>query len=331
MTTDTVSMSFGELITAAIDPAKAAVVPVAPDVFVRHEHGVELRLPVFGQAALDASDPASGVSQAAGVPTWLSGGQDDEIERRLTFVPVTSKEGTIPFGAALPIAVVVGEFGSPFAERTEQAITESEYNPKFIESRVKVSNQTIIQAEPGTLEAVEDSLRQASRDLLVRQLLVGPGGVVGNVRQYQGVETLALEAANTDTYQSSGNGLRDGILNAEDALLDADAARDGLVWAFGRTLHSFMRGAVLDPGSGEFYLQDGRTFTGLPAVRSKDLGTNTGILLDVRNALALPASVQNQIFVNRISQPGETLLTARTHVDAVWMRPELVFRLTAQA
>ena len=321
---DTVTLSFGELITAAIDERKASVIPISASVFERHHHGVLLRLPTF-QAAITAGDVTPNLSEAAAVPlTWLSGGRNDQIERRLNFVPVASEEGEIPFGNTLPTALMVSERGSPFVDGTAQALSESAYKLRYIEAKAGFSNQVLLQSDLAVMDGIENGLRQASRDLLIDQLLAGSG----QGREMQGALSLALSDDNQSAYASVGSDLVSAVLTAEEMLTDNDASPDGLAWALGTALHTYMRRAVLEPGSGEHLVQNGRVFSGIPAVRSKALEANTGILLDARNALVLPVSVEGELYVNRVSRPGETRLTMRTHATTTWTRPELVYRLT---
>lgn len=327
MATDTVELSFGELLKAAIDYKAAQVIPVAPSVFVRHHNGnTEIRLPTMQEHAISASNVTAGTSESAGFVTWLSGGARDEIERRLTFIPVTSKEGEIPFGAELPQTAMVSEHGtSPFTEGGFDVVSESDYELDYIESRLSVSNTVLIQSETLTLDGLETALQQASREIMVDQILAGSGVGV----EMQGAEGLTIPSANDMRYTPSGVD-PSGILDAEELLEDNSARRADLVWAFGTELHSYLQRAIIDPGSGAFMLSDGRTFSGLPGVRSSALDANAGILIDAREAVKLPVSVEGQLFVNRVSRPGDSLLTLRTHITTTWTRPELVVRLLPQ-
>ena len=330
MSDDHIDLTFGQLLQAAIDPRRAAALHVAPSVLQLPAQGAIVALPTFSQHAISADDPASGVSESVGVPTWLTGPDTAPFTSRMRFVPVTSKEGTVPFGKNLPQAAVTSEHGSsPFTQGVDPALGESPYELKYIEARTSISNLTILQSEPGTLESVESALRDASRDVLIGQLLTGEGGSIGATKQFQGLETLTLHADNQDTYVANMTIDSQRIKSAEQTLEDGGARRGDLVWIFGGTLHAAIESAVLDPGSGEFLSNDGRMFSDVDSVRSSALDADTGILLDVRAALVLPTSAENQLYVNRVSKPGTSLLTMRTHVGEVWLRPSLVYRITA--
>ena len=327
MTISTVELSFGDLLQGAVDRKRGEALQVAPDVLTLQQHGAVVQLPTFAEFVVSADDPASGVSESVGVPTWLNGPSTAPFTSRMRFVPVVSREGQVPYGANLPQAAVTGEHGTaPFAEGTNPVLGEADYELKFIEARVSVSNLTILQSAPGTLDAVESALRDASRDVLADQLLVGIGGNIGSTMQFQGLETLALDAANQSTYVSNVVLSPQKLKVAEQVLEDNGASRNDLVWILGTSLHTSIEAEVLDPGSGEFLSNNGRMFTGVDSVRSTALDAMTGILVDVRGALVLPTSVQNDLYVNTISKPGTSLLTMRTHVGEVWLRPSLVYR-----
>ena len=118
------------------------------------------------------------------------------------------------------------------------------------------------------------------------------------------------------------------ITEAEDSLLDNDASPSNLVWVLGRQIHQTLRAQPIKSASGLLMIVRGEMFTGVPVVRSKVLNPTTAICLDVREAVAVPVSVENELFTNRISKPGTILLTLRTHADITWVRPKLVYRLT---
>ena len=265
MSDDHIDLTFGQLLQAAIDPRRAAALHVAPSVLQLPPQGAIVALPTFSQHAISADDPAGGVSESVGVPTWLSGPDTAPFTSRLRFVPVTSKEGTVPFGKNLPQAAVTSEHGtSPFAEGTDPALGESAYELKYIEARTSISNLTILQSEPGTLESVESALRDASRDVLVNQLLTGGGGSIGATKQFQGLESLVLASDNLDTYVANVSITSQTIKGAEQTLEDGGARRGDLVWIVGATLHAAIESSVLDPGSGEFLSNNGRMFSGPP-------------------------------------------------------------------
>ena len=157
---------------------------------------------------------------------------------------------------------------------------------------------------------------------------MGIGGNIGSTMQFQGLETLVLSSTNQDTYVANVLITPQRIKGAEQRLEDNGANRNDLVWVLGTSLHTSIEAEVLDPGSGEFLSNAGRMFTGVDSVRSTALDAMTGILVDVRGALVLPTSVQNDLYVNTISKPGTSLLTMRTHVGEVWLRPELAYRFT---
>ena len=326
MTTETVELSFGKLLKLSLDAKDNGIDPY---VFTKHDAGVEVTLPVFEQAAIAGDDVSGTTREVIGAPTWLQRGQD-AISRELRYVPVTEAKGNVPFGTELPQSAVVSEFGtSPFVQASGTQVSETAYLLRYIESRVSISTLAIIQSEADVLAALEGALQQASSSLLVEQLLTGPGGTIGDTAQYLGAEHLQLDAGNRATYVFT-NGLSvDAILDAEDALLDNDASPANLVWAFGTSIHSELQRSILDPGSGERMLQRRRLFTGSTVVRAKALTPTTGILFDVREACAVPVSVENELFINRISKPGTIFLTLRTHLDVVWVRPKLVYRITA--
>ena len=324
MTTETVDLTFGGLLKAALSAKDNGI---DPHTFRRHDAGVEVTLPVF-EAAIAADDVSGTEREVIGAPTWLQRGED-VISRQLRYVGVTESKGTVPIGTELPQAAVTDEFGtSPFTQGAGTEVSETSYLLRYIESRVSISTQAVIQSEADALGYLEVALQQASRNLLIEQLLTESGGLIGETAQYLGAELLQLDATNQAEYVFTSGLSVEAILDAEDLLLDNDASPEGMVWAFGTSLHSQLQRQILDPGSGERMLQRRRLFTGSTVVRAKALTPTTGILFDVREAVAIPTSVENELFVNRISKPGTVYLTLRTHADVVWVRPKLVYRLT---
>ena len=174
MNNETVELTFGQLLQGAVDRKRGEALQIAPDVLQLHQQGAVVQLPTFAQHAISADDPASGVSESVGVPTWLNGPSSLPLTSRLRFVPVVSREGQVPYGAALPDAAVVGEHGtSPFVEGVDPVLGEADYELKFIEARVSVSNLTILQSAPGTLDAVESALRDAFPRRACRSIACG--------------------------------------------------------------------------------------------------------------------------------------------------------------
>lgn len=322
-------IGFGDLIRSALDSQHEARKRISPEAFSVHEGGALIKLPVFRQAAIGADDVIAGRGrEVAGVPTWLQDGQD-LLSRSLIYLPVTEKEGYIPFGATLPQATVTSEAGTnPFVEGSGSELGETPYELKYVEARVSASAKVVMQSTTDMLDHLEEALQIASRRLFIGQLLAGPGGKTGDTAHFLGAQNLPLDAANISTYVQSNGVAPADILTAEDVVLDNDASPENLVWCLGRGIHTALQVAIQDPGSGERMLRLGRLFSGTRAVRSRALESTTAILFDVREAVKVPVAAENLLVVDRISKPGTIKLTMRTHVDGTWVRPSLVYRLT---
>ena len=147
MTTETVELSFGKLLKLSLSAKDAGLDPL---VFSRHDAGVEITLPMF-EAAISADDVSGTAREVVGAPTWLQGGPD-AISRQLRYLPVSASKGNVPIGTELPQAAVVSEFGSvPFAQSTGTQVSESAFKLKYIESKVSISTQAVIQSEADAL------------------------------------------------------------------------------------------------------------------------------------------------------------------------------------
>lgn len=194
-----------------------------------------------------------------------------------------------------------------------------------VEAKSVTSNQAIIQAgETGLDDRILEAHRIGIRDELLRQILVGDG--VGN--NLTGiVNATGIQAA---TYAMADRGNSAAFQAAEDAVEDAGGRLPFMAWAFGKDLSASARQTAIDPGGSRRTEERGRlTLSGLATQRIVDgLASTTGILADWRTVV-VPVADELGITVNRLSRPGETIITSRLDVaDPIVSVPKALYVLT---
>ena len=194
-----------------------------------------------------------------------------------------------------------------------------------VEAKTVVSNLAIIQAgETGLDDRILEAHRLALQDTLLRQVLVGDGtgnnlsGIVG-ATGIQTADYVLADRGNSAAFQT-----------AEDAVEDAGGRLPYMAWALGKDLSASARQTAIDPGGSRRTEERGRlTLSGLATQRIVDgLAGTTGILADWRTVV-VPVADMLGITVNRLSRPGESIITSRLDVaDPIVSAPEAVYALT---
>ena len=277
--------------------------------FEKTSHGVRFSLPLERLAI--SVDNVGGREVADSRVEFL---QSDEmtspIMRRIRLIPTTRQRGKIPTGGALPSSTMQAEFDTAAAD-SDPGIRDSDYQmSSVVEVKTRASSQAIIQSGDSELdEVVLGAHRLAIADKLLEQVLGGNGqgnnlaGIVG------------MAGIGSETFMMIDRGKDEAFELAEEVARDAHGRQAGLVWALGTDLDSSAKSTLLEPGSDRRVLERSRmSLSGTPTQRiSSGLPSTTGLLCDW-SSLILPIADRVEVIINRVTKPGEWIITSRLPV-----------------
>ena len=312
---ESIELTFGELVQDALRRDGKAPT-VHSDHLTVTPTGGHLTLPTRALLALDAD--AIGGSQVAREFDWPTR-STDQLFGMFNTVTVSEPKGTLPVGD-LPAASTL-DAGANLSADADPGTTSISYNcNRVCEARSSYSTQGLLQSST-LADYVEAAQAAALRREIVKQVLTGDG----TAPNAQGLSTLTN--VHESTYPTTGPTAQ-GLSAHEQALVDAGAAEEGLLWMAGRTLHSAMLNKAIEPGDYRRVAERRRiTLSGAALYRSPDLPAAMGLTFDPRNvAVILQGSVL--LTLDRVSRPGTVEVTARLHFDLQTLRPSQIGRLT---
>ena len=312
-----VDASFGELVKAAFDPSEK--LEVAPDVMHRTDAGAYMKLPMQ-QFALDADDLGIAPVIEDRV-NWLSAAGEPLLDA-IPVYPVASKKGSLPFGSVLPTPSMQTEHTSSSADGA-LVVSNSDYDlTSVVEVKSVISLQTLLQADVDFVDAIETSHRTATAAQIVAQIMAGDG-LLNNL-----TGILSRTGVTTTDYPVAERGDHKRFQDAE-ALIEDASGRPSL-WMLGEALSNAARTVGLFPSGGDRATEERAIIqtTGTPVVRDTDLETSTGVVADWRQSCALVTSNEVEFIFNRISRPGDLLVTSRLGIDLLVLRPALIQGIT---
>ena len=159
--------------------------------------------------------------------------------------------------------------------------------------------------EASMVQAIGDE----SRRLMATQILTG----TGTAPQIQGLRTAtgALES----TYASTDKGGATMFRTAEDLMDDAEVETDRRRYVLSRDLYRSARSTIREVGSGRYVLDDGFVLGEVPAVKTNILPAGTGVFVEFSFISLVTVANAIRLIVDRLTKPGETLLTALVFFD----------------
>ena len=299
-------LDFASLLRLALSADQMAGAHLDSRAFGRTSHGARFSLPLERLAI--SVDNVGGREVADSRVEFL---QSDEmtspIMRRIRLIPTTQTRGKLPFGGALPTPTMQGEFDTAAGD-SDPGLSDSDYQlSSVVEVKTRLSSRSIIQSGDSELdEVVLLSHRLAIAGKLQEQIL-GGDGLLNNLSGIVGMAGIGA-----GSYAVANRGHDEFFELGEETVIDAHGRESGLVWALGTGLHSAAKGSLLEPGSDRRVLERGRLSTsGTPVQRISDgLDSTTGLLADW-SAVAVPISDRLEVTINRVSKPGEWLITSR--------------------
>ena len=320
------SLTFGTLLQAAVDEQAARRLERVRG-FERDAVGAGFQIPAspfLGRASLRADDVAGAdVRETVGMADYPVERATALLDMMQTFV-VRSTRGKIPIGDG-PEAVMAAE--SSARGFVSEAIAEREYT---IDSVVKVdsrySTQLVVEAgeNQDIANAIERSQAAAIRTKLLEQIVSGDG----HNHNLSGV--LSATGIGSATYAQADRGSHGAFLTAEAVVEDADSDPMTSAWLLGSVLSDSARSVAIEPGSYRRTEERGRmSLSGYRSFRSDStLPATTGVFCDWASlALVMAGSVQ--MYLDRVTSPGETIVTSRLPVASpIVTRPGRVYRLS---
>ena len=274
------------------------------------------RLPVFERLAIVAGN--FGDDPRLGSPvTWLQDSASPVLAG-IRLVPVTAQSGQVVQGAGLPTAVIKAESADPGA-LADPTIADLDYSTSVLEVRTQISGMVIAQADPFALDLLEGAQREAIRQLLLKQVLVG----TGVAPELDGL----VNTTNTTDYAQLDRGQDEVFLATEDALEDQGADMASVVWVLGRDLHTSASRAIAEPGDGARTVERGRIrLTNTRVYRSGLLPATTGIAVDL-SSVSIAAQNLELLVIDRVTRPGDIFVTRQAFLGLIASRAAHVRRI----
>ncbi len=311
------TVTFGQMVADALseNPRHQRI---ADDRMVRTNHGANIRLDTadfirlaIPYDAIDGEEKARQFDYPA-QPTDVLFDLVMKLETR-------EQKGTVPVGN-LPTAQTIAESGQLSADTDPGTMSLDYAASRVATARSTYSLQVLLQ-DTSFGDYVESALRAAVRREIIRQVLIGDG----TAPNAQGLSTLA--GVHEATYATTGVAAND-MTGVENALIDAKADGMALSWVVGSTLHTAMVDSAIEPGDYRRLVERHRvTLSDSMVYRSPDLPAGMALCLDLMN-VALILHGEMLVTLNRVTRPGDLIVTARCPFDVHAIRAGQVARLT---
>ena len=319
MTDKETTVTFGQMVADALS-ASPRHQTIADDRMVRTGAGANIRLDTADFLRLAIPYDAIDGEEKARQFDFPMQPTDVLFDLFMLLEPMEQK-GTVPVGS-LPTAQTIAESGQLSADTDPGTMSHDYVCDRVATARSTYSLQVLLQ-DTSFGDYVESALRAAVRREIVRQVLIGDG----NAPDVQGLSTLAgvQEAIYAQTLSIAAT----DMTGVENALTDAKADSMALSWVVGSALHTAMVDSAIEPGDYRRLVERHRaTLSDSMVYRSPDLPGGMALCLDLMN-VAVILHGEMLVTLNRVTRPGDLIITARCPFDVHAIRAGQVGRLVS--